>query len=185
MSTVDDLIDRIDGRDEQGALDLLDQHPELAEGESKREGVLAGATPLHWAAHRDQVRLCARLVELGADVNARQTRWWRTPLAWGADAGRSEAVELLLSHGADVNGDAYGGTTALHAAAQGGSSNGRRDPEAYRRTAQVLVQHGADINRRATGDGGQMPLGDATRVGNEAVAEVLRSLGAVEIPYGK
>lgn len=183
MATVDDLIDRIDGGDEQGALVLLEQQSELARGESKREGVLAGATPLHWAAHRGQVQLCARLVEQGADVNARQASWWRTPLAWGADAGRSEAVEWLLSHGADVNGDAYGGTTALHAVAQGGSSNGQRDPEAYRRTAQVLLEFGADINRRATGDGGQTPLGDASRVGNEEVAELLRSLGAVEIPY--
>ena len=138
MATVDDLIDRIDGRDEQGALDLLEQQPELALGTSEREGVLAGATPLHWAAHRGQVRLCARLVELGADVNARGAKWWRTPLAWGADSGQSEAVRWLLSHGADVNGDAYGGTTALHAVAQGGSSNGRGDPEAYRRTAQTL-----------------------------------------------
>lgn len=72
MAAADDLIDCIDGGDEQGALDLLDRHPELAKGESMREGVLAGATPLHRAAHRGQVRLCARLVELGADVNARQ-----------------------------------------------------------------------------------------------------------------
>jgi len=57
------------------------------------------------------------------------------------------------------------------------------DAEAYRRTTQILVEYGADINRPATGDGGQTPLGDAVRVRNEAVAEVLRSLGAVEIPY--
>jgi ankyrin repeat protein len=185
MVTVDDLIDRVDGGDEQGALDMLAQQPELARGESQRKGVLAGATPLHWAAHRGQVRLCARLVELGADVNDRRAKWWRTPLAWGADAGRSEAVEWLLAHGADVNGDAYGGTTALHAVAKGGSSNGWGAPEAYRRTTQILVEYGADINRPATGDGGQTPLGDAVRVGNESVAEVLRSLGAVEIPYSK
>ena len=84
-----------------------------------------------------------------------------------------------------MNGDAYGGTTALHAVAQGGSSNGRRDPEAYRCTAQTLIEYDADINRPATGDGGQTPLGDATRVGNESVAGVLRSLCAVEIPYSK
>ena len=106
-------------------------------------------------------------------------------MAWGADAGRGDAVEWLLAHGADVSADAYGGTTALHAVAQGGSSNGRGDPEAYRRTAQILAEYGADIDRRATGDGGQTPLGDAVRVGNESVAETLRSLGAVEIPYCK
>ena len=183
MATVDDLIDLIDGRDEERALALLDEHPELADGESTREGVLAGATPLHWAAHRDQVPLCARLVALGADVNARRARWWRTPLAWGADAGSSQAVAFLLEQGADVNGDAYGHTTALHAAAQGGSTNGQRDPDAYRRTAQILICYGVDVDRRATGDGGQTALGDAVRVGNRAVAELLRSCGAVEVPY--
>ena len=71
MAAVDDLIDRIDGGDEQGSLDLLDRHPELATGESMREGVLAGATPLHWAAHRGQVRLCARLVERTPDAARR------------------------------------------------------------------------------------------------------------------
>jgi ankyrin repeat protein len=183
MSTVDDLIDVIDAGDEEGALALLGREPELASGESQREGVLGGATPLHWAAHRDHVRLCRRLWELGADVNDRRARWWRTPLAWGADAGCAEAVELLLSLGAEVNADAYGGTTALHAAAKGGSSGGRRDPDAYRRTAEVLIAHGADVNRIAAGDGGQSPLGDAVRSGNEAVAGVLRAHGAVLVPY--
>jgi len=185
MPTVDDLIDLIDGRDEGGVLALLDEHPELANGESVRAGVLAGATPLHWAAHRNQVPLCARLVELGADVNARRARWWRTPLAWGADAGSNEAVTFLLEHGADVNGDAYGHTTALHAAAQGGSTNGQQDPDAYRHTAQILIRHGVDVDRRATGDGGQTALGDAVRVGNRAVTELLRSCGALEAPYDR
>jgi len=44
MATVDDLIDRIAGREEHGALDLLAQQPELALRESPQEGALAGAT---------------------------------------------------------------------------------------------------------------------------------------------
>ena len=69
------------------------------------------------------------------------------------------------------------GTTALHAVAMGGSSRGSRDPDAYRRTAELLIAHGADVNRRAAGDRGQTPLDDAIKQKNAAVADVLRSHG--------
>jgi ankyrin repeat protein len=183
MATVDDLIDLADDGDEQGALDLLSSREELATGESQRQGVLAGATPLHWAAHRDHVRLCTRLLEPGADVNAHRAQWWRTPLARAADAGCVAAVGLLLDRGADVDQDSFGMTSALHAVAQGGSTNGRRDPEAYATVAERLIAAGANIDRRATGDGGQTPLGDAERRGNTAVADVLRRHGAEAVGY--
>ena len=173
MASGDELINAIDDRDESTAQKLLEQQPALATGESLREGVLQGATPLHWAAHRNMTDLCEQLIESGADTNARHAQWWRTPLAWAADAGCAETVELLLSNGADVNGDAFGMTTALHAAAQGGSTSGQEAPDAYRRTALLLITHGVEINRRATGDSDQTALDDAIRKGNEAVIEVL------------
>ena len=180
MHAADELIDLIDQRDDRAALLLLASAPALALGHSQRKGVMRGATPLHWAAHRNAVGLCRRLVALGAIVDDSSARWWRTPLAWAADAGSAEAVEALLELGADVDADAYGGTSSLHAAAQGGSSNGRRDPEAYRRTASILIARGSPLERRAAGDRGQTPLEDAMRVGNEAVAQVLRDSGAKE-----
>ena len=173
MASVDELIDAIDNRDELTVHKLLEQQPALATGESLREGVLQGATPLHWAAHRNMTALCERLIQSGADANARRAQWWRTPLAWAADAGCVEAVELLLRDGADVNGDAFGMTTALHATAQGGSTSGQENSDAYRKTALLLITHGADINRQATGDHDQTALDDAIRKGNKAVIEVL------------
>ena len=151
MASVDELIDAIDNRDEPTAQELIEQQPTLATGESLREGVLRGATPLHWAAHRNMTNLCEQLIQSGADTNACRAQWWRTPLAWAADAGCAEAVDLLLRDRADVNGDAFGLTTALHAAAQGGSTSGQENSDAYRRTALLLIIHGVDINRRATG----------------------------------
>jgi ankyrin repeat protein len=124
------------------------------------------------------VQLCERLIQLGAHVNDSASDWWLTPLAWAADAGSAEAVKLLLKHGADVNQDAIVGTTALHAVAMGGSSRGSRDPDAFRRTAELLIAHGADVNRRATGHPGQTPLDDALENNNEQVAAVLREHGA-------
>jgi hypothetical protein len=178
MQDVDALIGLIQQRRYAEALAMLNACPALATARSEKKGQMEGETPLHRAAHCNAVELCERLLELGADVNDSATHWWLTPLAWAADAGSAEAVELLLKHGADVNQDAVVGTTALHAVAMGGSSGGRRDPQAYRRTAEILLAKGADINRRATGDRGQTPLDDAIARKNEQVAAVLRNHGA-------
>jgi len=178
MPTVDELISLIRDRRHDAALALLNASPALATAHSDQGGQLHGASPLHWAAHRNAVNVCRRLIELAANVNDSASDWWLTPLAWAADAGGAEAAELLLQLGADVNQDAVVGTTALHAAAMGGSSRGTAEPDAYRRTAEILIAHGADVNRRATGDRGQTPLDDALAIHNEAVAEVLRRHGA-------
>jgi ankyrin repeat protein len=178
MQNADALISLIQQRKYDEALAMLNACPALARARSEKAGQMEGETPLHRAAHCNAVELCARLIDLGADVNDSATHWWLTPLAWAADAGSAGAVELLLKHGADVNQDAVVGTTALHAVAMGGSSGGSRDPEAYRRTAEMLIGMGADINRRATGDRGQTPLDDALARKNDAVAAVLRKHGA-------
>jgi ankyrin repeat protein len=123
------------------------------------------------------VGLCRRLVELGADVNNSASDWWLTPLSWAADAGSADAVGFLLERGADPNQDAIVGTTALHAAAVGGSSRGRNNPEAYRRTAELLVAHGVDHLRRSTGERGRTALEEAIAAGNVAVERVLRERG--------
>ena len=178
MSNLDALINLIRDGGHDEALAMLDASPELAAAHSDQGGQLHGASPLHWASHRNAVQVCERLIALGADVNDSASDWWLTPLAWAADAGSVEAVELLLNHGAEVNQDAVVGTTALHAVAMGGSSRGTRDPEAYRRTAELLIAHGADVNRRATGNCGQTPLDDAVANKNDAVAAVLCAHGA-------
>src|SRR5262245_6574895 len=178
MPTVDELIALIRENRNDEAIAMLDASPELAIARSAQDGQLHGASPLHWAAHRNAVEVCKRLIDLGADVNDSASDWWLTPLAWAADAGSAEAVELLLKRGASVNQDAIVGTTALHAVAMGGSSRGSRAPEAYRRTAEILIAHGADVNRRATGHRGQTPLDDAVANNNEPVAAVLRTHGA-------
>jgi ankyrin repeat protein len=178
MANVDSLITLIRDRQHDEALAMLDSYPGLATAHSDQKGQLHGASPLHWAGHRNAVRICERLIQLGANVNDSASDWWLTPLAWAADSGSAEAVELLVKHGADVNQDAIVGTTALHAVAMGGSSRGSADPDAYGRTAEVLIAHGADVNRRASGDRGQTPLDDAVANNNVRVAAILRAHGA-------
>jgi ankyrin repeat protein len=177
MIDVEDLIRLIDKGEFTEAIEALNERPELAMHESSRgdaDGRLRGATPLHWAAHREGgVEMCQQLLRAGADVNASGSKWWRTPLAWAADAGRAGAVRFLLENGADVNSDAFGNTTALHAAAQGGSDAGERDPAGYQETARLLIKYGVEINRRTNYDNA-MALDDALRKGNHHVEAVLR-----------
>lgn len=176
MHDVEAFIELIRENRHQEALDMLNESPALAKARTDRSGQLHGATPLHWAAHRNATELCERLIDLGANVNDSVSDWWLTPLAWGADAGSADAVELLLKRGADVNQDAIVGTTALHAVAMGGSSQGKRDPQAYEITAEILIAYGADINRRTNKQ--RTPLDDAIESSNDALVAVLRKHGA-------
>src|SRR5262245_16273195 len=96
MANVDALIALIRDRRHDEALAMLNSSPELATAHSDRDGQLHGASPLHWAGHRNAVRVCERLIQLGANVNDSASDWWLTPLAWAADAGSAQAVELLL-----------------------------------------------------------------------------------------
>jgi ankyrin repeat protein len=178
MKDVDTFIELIRDDRNTEALDMLNASPSLATKRSDRSGQLHGASPVHWAAHRNATELCQRLIELGANVNDSASDWWLTPLSWGADAGSAESIELLLKHGADVNQDAIVGTTALHAAAMGGSTQGKGDPQAYERTAEILIANGADINKRTVKE--RTPLDDAIENTNDAVATVLRKHGALQ-----
>ncbi len=165
------------------AAEMVRQDPSLALRVSTGdESRIAGSTALHWAAHDGAVDLVRALLDAGADVNADQADWWVRPVDWAADAGRSEAVALLIERGADVSGDEWSNATPLHACAQGGSSNGKDRPADYAKTAEVLIAGGVEINAVATYGGQEprlTPLDDAIRVGNEAVAEVLRAHGAM------
>ncbi len=180
MPDTETLIELIRDGEFDKAVEMLNAHPELAKSRTGRSGQLHGASPLHWAAHRNAVELCRRLLDLGADVNDSASDWWLTPLSWGADAGSVEAVQLLLNSGADVNQDAVAGTTALHAVAMGGSTCGEGAPAAYKNTAEVLIANGADINRLSAETKRQTPLDAAIAYGNTHVEKVLRDHGAVK-----
>ncbi len=165
------------------AIEMLEHRPEFAkakwQGGSKW---IPGSTPLHWAAHDGHLELIKRLVTFGADVNANEASWWCRPIDWAADSGQFEAVQFLLENDAYFGGDKWSNCTPLHAAAQGGSTNGRENSEDYQKTAEVLIQGGVDFNTIAK-YGGQAPeltpLDDAQRVGNKAVEEVLLKHGAL------
>jgi ankyrin repeat protein len=123
-------------------------------------------TPLHNAAAQGHARLVARLLELGADVNARDARGY-TALIDAAYGGRGVIVKQLLEAGARSDVRPTDGPTALIAAVQADSLA----------VVDQLLIAGADP---ALADAsGQTPLIAADRAGRTAIAARLKSaLGA-------
>lgn len=80
----------------------------LAKGATVPKNILTAAT------HLDP-KLLARLLDLGADVNARTASFGRTPLihAVSSEEDTSETIELLLARGADPQLTDNDGETAL------------------------------------------------------------------------
>ncbi|MEM4626579.1 MAG: ankyrin repeat domain-containing protein [Candidatus Bilamarchaeaceae archaeon] len=64
------------------------------------------------AANTGNAELVKRLIERGADVNAK-TGWGKTALMRAAMGGHTETAKLLIERGADVNAKSNNGETAL------------------------------------------------------------------------
>jgi len=89
------------------------------------------------------------------------------PLTQTAMLGGIDTVKQMLEDGADVNACAPGSSwTALHAAAGEGRAN----------IVEVLLEHGADINRQS--DRGNTPLHLAALWGRNEVVKLLLASGA-------
>jgi ankyrin repeat protein len=124
---------------------------------------------LSWAARNDRCESMARLVALGADVNANPYRG--TPLLWAVYSDRVAAATWLLDHGADPNlrhdfgGAQHGkGAVALHLAAEYGCL----------RCLRLLLDRGADPTIKDDAYHGT-PLGWAEHSGATESAALLRA----------
>ena len=122
-----------------------------------------GATPLHAAARSGAAGEIDRLLEFGADPNARDGSL-STLLHW-AMRRRGDAAEVaarLLDAGADVHArDEWGQTPLLLAASNGAAA-----------AAAKLIAAGADVNAR--NDEGKTPLAGAA--GGRGAADIITTL---------
>jgi len=110
-----------------------------------------------------------RLVEMGADVNAKD-RAGRSALHYAAASGDEEMLVFLLDKGADVNiTDGYGWTPLFHVGWSGGSF---KRPQVL----DLLVRRGADLNAKDLF--GRTILHLYTESGNSDAVGLLVNLGA-------
>ncbi|KAG9780374.1 hypothetical protein KCU88_g3711, partial [Aureobasidium melanogenum] len=125
--------------------------------------------PLHNAAGFGHDKVVARLLEAGADVNARAVDG-RTALHDAVTSGNSRCVQLLLEAGADPNITNKGRETPLHVASRDG----------HEEAVGLLIAAGADleITNRVSGTA----LQAAAKAGNPHIVEILRTAGAQTEP---
>ncbi len=125
------LIDAVRNDDTDSARSLLSQHadPNAKQGD--------GSTPLHWAAHRDNLALAELLIRNGANVNAANDDG-ATPLYLACTNRSSAVVERLLSAGANANARLPNGETVLMNCARTGDA----------KAVKALLTHHADPNAK-------------------------------------
>jgi ankyrin repeat protein len=143
----------VDTRDAQGATALLHAcgagHREiaarlLAAGADATLAAGTGVTPLAAAVGARRDGLVGLLLDHGVAADQRLPGE-TTVLMVAAALGYPDIAEHLLAGGADVHALDLRGRTALHAAAQFGFEH--NDSLRARRLFDVLLRHGADVNR--------------------------------------
>jgi ankyrin repeat protein len=131
------------------------------------------ASPLHWAAHNNDVGAVKRLLSEGADPNL-ANRFGFTPLHEAAIVRNASMLELLLEAGGDANATFGEGETVLMTAARAGdldsvrallAHGGKTDLtenwhgqtalmwaaiENHADVVQLLVDAGAEVDRAST-----------------------------------
>ena len=138
------------------------------------------------------IELAKKLIERGADVNARMTvvtlgdgyrtrmnRLGATPLLLAAKGAYPEMMRLLLDHGADLHATTADGSTALMLAAGVAIFNEGDDAGTEAETLEAVklcVERGADVSQ-ADGNGETALHGAAYR-GHNSVAQYLFEKGA-------
>jgi ankyrin repeat protein len=144
---------------------------------------------LHKAVRDKNIELVKKLIDNGADVNEKDTRYW-TPLHWAADAGSMQIAKLLIAKGAKIIVNDIYGLHPLKIAEIRGHQNlanvlmvgTQNDISAaavlgdINRVKTLLEEDPNRVNQKSTGD--FTPLHSAVRAGHIQVVELLIDKGA-------
>ena len=154
------LVDAIKKSDAAAVRTLIAQNANVNAAE------VDGTTPLHWAAHLENIDAANQLLRAGANVNA-QNRYGVTPLSEACINGNAAMIELLLNADANPNSVLPEGETALMTASRSGNAV----------TVKLLLTHGADVNA-VDSVRGQTALMWAAAEGNTEAVSALIADGA-------
>ncbi|KAJ3103795.1 PR domain zinc finger protein 4 [Phlyctochytrium bullatum] len=180
----------------------MDQSTKLSQQKDMKLGDLeGGVTPLHVAAFEGKVAFCKAFIDAGADVNSKSSQEL-TPLFYSISAGRLDVASFLLENGADIESRDKDGTTLLSYSisadrldvarfllkkgadtdcrweSDGASPLVKAAAKGNLVLAQLLLEHGADIESRSDG---WTPLHTAAAAGHaEFVRFLLRKGASVE-----
>jgi hypothetical protein len=179
------LVEAVDGGDIRDVRELLD------DGANVDAAVDGDGSPLIVAAREGHLEIVRLLLDRGADVNF-AVEGDGAPLIMAAREGHLAIAQLLLDRGANIELMVPGDENALIQASGAGELD----------VVKLLVSRGANVNARATAprpyamattdsqgrranydmtrEEVRTPLNQALRGGHQAVADYLRSAGAVE-----
>ena len=121
---------------------------------------------LHAVVAKGDIDAARKMVEQGADIEARDPGTGASVLHYAVMRGNPDILALLMGRGADVNSRTKNGTTPLHTAVL------------YNRyeVAELLINRGADVDAKSAS--GATPLALASAAKNRTIAELLRARGA-------
>ena len=147
--------------------ELAKDPPRQAEAEPVKPTPAALSTlSLHAVVAKGDVENARKLIEQGADIEAKDPGTGASVLHYAAMRGNQEILQLLFGRGVDVNSRTKNGTTPLHTAVL------------YNRyeVAELLINKGADVDAKSMS--GATPLALASATKNRTIAELLRARGA-------
>ena len=149
----------------------------------------AVASPLHYAALAGQLDTVKLLVELGADVDARDPHYGATPLSAANYKDQRNVVEYLLQFAPICDAVRFGGLDRVRTLLRENpecvnvrDDEGRtplhypnKDTQHGEEIIELLIEHGADIN--AKDNEGRTPVDQMLQNSRRDLAEVLRRHG--------
>jgi ankyrin repeat protein len=187
------LIDAIKRGDSTAAAGLIGGSAEANQSEAD------GTTALHWAVHRNNMKISEQLLFAGANVNV-VNDYGVTPLYLACTNRNNELAKKLLVAGADPNATLWSGETVLMNCSKTGATEAvtalltkganpnakesKKDQtalmwaaaEGHGEISQLLVEHGADIHAKSSS--GFTPLLFAARSGDIDSARTIIDAGA-------